>query len=88
LLAAFFTAVYVPVMRSEEAHLSALFGEPYAAYTRAVPLLWPRLTPWRADGAPPSRFRVELYRYNREYEAFLAFLLIVLALWGKMAWGR
>jgi hypothetical protein len=87
LLAFFFAAVYIPVMRSEEAHLTALFGESYAAYAQAVPLLLPRLTPWRAEDAPPTRFRAELYRYNREYEAFLAFLLIVLALWGKMAWG-
>jgi protein-S-isoprenylcysteine O-methyltransferase Ste14 len=87
LLAAFFAAVYVPVMRSEEAHLTVLFGEQYAAYARAVPLLRPRLTPGRAGGAPPTQFRAELYRYNREYEALLAFLLIVLALWGKMAWG-
>ena len=86
LLAVFFAAVYVPVMRSEQAHLTALFGERYTAYARAVPLLLPRLTPWRAPGAKPAQFDLQLYRNNREYEALVAFVVIVMALWGKMVW--
>ncbi|MBI3934210.1 MAG: isoprenylcysteine carboxylmethyltransferase family protein [Acidobacteria bacterium] len=86
LLALFFAAVYFPVMRSEQAHLTVLFGEEYAAYARAVPLLLPRWTPWRAPHAQPVRFDVRLYRNNREYEALLAFVVIVLLLWSKMLW--
>ena len=88
LLAIFFIAVYLPVMRSEQEHLTTLFGDEYAAYARHVPLLWPRITPWRSGTMQPSRFNAQLYRYNREYEAFFAFLLIVLVLWGKMAWAN
>jgi protein-S-isoprenylcysteine O-methyltransferase Ste14 len=87
LLAVFFAAVYLPVMRSEQAHLNLLFGDEYGTYARAVPLFWPRFTAWRAPGGRRQRFNPGLYRYNREYEALAAFLLIVLALWGKMAWG-
>ena len=39
MMALFFAAVYVPVMRSEQAHLTALFGKEYSDYARAVPLL-------------------------------------------------
>jgi protein-S-isoprenylcysteine O-methyltransferase Ste14 len=86
LLAIFFGGVYWPVMRNEEAHLRQLFGKDFDAYARAVPLLWPRLRPWRAAGASQKGFDWKLYRSNREYEALLAFLVIVLALWGKMLW--
>jgi protein-S-isoprenylcysteine O-methyltransferase Ste14 len=89
LLAAFFVAAYWPVMRNEQRHLHQLFGGLFDAYARAVPLLLPRLRPWRAPGASQRRFEWKLYRSNREYEALLAFLVIVLALWGKMLWlGR
>ena len=36
-------AVYLPVMRKEEAHLLGLFGRVYGDYRRRVP----RLLPWR-----------------------------------------
>jgi len=86
LLVAFFGSVYWPVMRNEEAHLRQSFGKNFDAYAQAVPLLWPHLRPWRAAGAPQKGFDWKLYRRNREYEALLAFLAIVLILWGKMLW--
>jgi protein-S-isoprenylcysteine O-methyltransferase Ste14 len=86
LFALLFAAVYFPVMRSEQAHLTTLFGEEYSAYARAVPLLLPRWTPWRPPGSPPGRFDAQLYLNNREYEAFIAFIVIVAVLWGKMVW--
>ncbi len=88
LLLLFFAAVYWPVMRNETAHLSRLFGEAYVGYARAVPLFWPRFTAWRQAGAQPHPFQWERYRKNREYEALLAFCVIVAALWGKMLWMR
>jgi protein-S-isoprenylcysteine O-methyltransferase Ste14 len=88
LFALFFGAVYLPVIRSEQAHLTALFGEPYVAYTRAVPLLIPRWKPWRPAGSVPARFDLRQYVNNREYEALGAFVVIVLILWGKMVWMR
>jgi protein-S-isoprenylcysteine O-methyltransferase Ste14 len=86
LFAVFFAAVYVPVMRREQAHLTALFGEEYAAYARTVPFLWPRWTPWRSPGAQTGQFDAKLYWTNREYEALVAFVVIVALLWGKMVW--
>ena len=86
LFALVFAAVYFPVIRSEQARLTVLFGEEYVAYTRAVPLLLPRWTPWRPANAPPARFDAGLYWNNREYEALLAFVVIVLILWSKLLW--
>lgn len=86
LLGAFLAAVYWPVLRSEEAHLRRLFPEEFAAYARSVPRLLPRLRPWRKQGGAPPRFDWNLYRRNREYQALLAYIAIVLILWGKMLW--
>lgn len=86
LLGGFFLAVYVPVMRAEENRLSGLFGRTYYEYANAVPLLFPRCTPWSPPGGQPERFHFRLYWSNREYRAGIAFLVIVLLLWGKMVW--
>jgi protein-S-isoprenylcysteine O-methyltransferase Ste14 len=88
LLAFYFAAIYLPVMRSEEEHLKALFGARYAAYADAVPLLVPRLTPWRDEDVTSTYFDVKQYRANREYEALVGFIVIVMVLWGKMLWSR
>jgi len=86
LFALFFAAVYFPVMRSEQANLTVLFGEEYLAYARAVPLLLPRWKPWRDPGTLSGQFDPKLYWKNREYKAFIAFVVIVAILWGKMVW--
>lgn len=86
LLAAFLAAVYWPVLRSEGEHLSRLFPGEFAAYAQSVPLLLPRLRPWRKPDAAPARFDWVRYRKNREYQALLAYLAIVWILWGKMRW--
>jgi protein-S-isoprenylcysteine O-methyltransferase Ste14 len=85
-LALFFAIVYAPVMRKEEAHLRRLFGEPYASYAAAVPLLLPRFSAWQQPGSTPEQFDASLYRSNREYEALVAFAVIVVVLCGKMYW--
>jgi protein-S-isoprenylcysteine O-methyltransferase Ste14 len=86
LLALYFAMIYPAVMRREAAQLLSLFGERYAAYARAVPLLLPRLSPWEGSESIAVRFDLRQYRANREYEALLAFVLFVLVLWGKMQW--
>ena len=74
LFAALFLGIYLPVMRVEAATLAGLFGEEYRAYARAVPLLLPRLTPYRdADGAA-LKFDAQLYLRYREYRAALGVL--------------
>ena len=75
----FFLAVYWPVMRREEEFLRQEFGESYDHYAEAVPLFFPKVHGISAQG---ERFRWELYRKNREYEAALGYVagLVFLAL--------
>jgi protein-S-isoprenylcysteine O-methyltransferase Ste14 len=75
LFAALFLGIYIPVMRVEASTLAELFGEEYAGYAAAVPLLFPRLTPYRPDAAAPTRFDAGLYMRYREYRAALGLLL-------------
>ena len=53
------------VIRFEERELKALFGEPYEAYARAVPKIFPSLKPsWPAeDGGPQSGKRTAAKGY-------------------------
>ncbi len=78
LFAAFFLGIYLPVMRVEAATLAELFGDEYAAYARAVPLFFPRLTPYSNEAGVRVRFDASLYMRYREYRAALGLLL---------AWG-
>jgi len=68
LVAAVFLLVYLPVIEQEEQHLRKLFPA-FDAYAARVPQLVPRLR-----GRPRGRFRWELYRRNREYQALVGFL--------------
>lgn len=70
LFAAVFLFLYLPVIEQEEQHLRKLFAG-FDDYAARVPLLVPR---WR--GRPRGRFRWELYRRNREYQALAAFLAV------------
>jgi len=64
-----FLLAYLPVVEQEEQHLRKLFPE-YEAYARQVPMFLPRLRP-----VARGKFRWELYRKNREYQAVAAFLI-------------
>lgn len=77
LFAALFLGIYLPVMRVESATLAQLFGESFHGYAGAVPLFWPRLTPYRS-GQPRVGFDRGLYLRYREYRAALGLLI---------AWG-
>ena len=77
LFAALFLGIYFPVMRVESRTLRKLFGGAFANYSAAVPLFFPRFTPYRS-GEPPVRFDRRLYLRYREYEAALGLLF---------AWG-
>ena len=71
LIAGAFLLVYVPVLRAEVETMRALFPDAYDRWAAEVPLLVPRLTPWRdgvAAGAP-ARFDGSLYVRHREYRA-------------------
>ena len=76
LFAALFLGIYLPVMRVEAETLAGLFGGDYKAYASAVPLLFPRLTPYRSgEGEAATKFDIALYLRYREYRAALGLLL-------------
>lgn len=77
LFAALFLGIYLPVMRVEALTLAGLFGEAYGRYAAAVPLLFPRLTPYREDGDRKRalKFDMSLYLRYREYRAALGLLV-------------
>ncbi len=83
-MAGIFAAIYVPVIRAEEAYLRSRFPE-FDAYARQVPRLVPRL---RNTTVTASGFSRELYCRHREYNAALGTLLMLAALAVKVARGR
>ena len=71
LFAVLFLGIYFPVMRVEASTMAELFGPQYEAYKKAVPLFFPRLTPFRQSDARLMRFDMSLYLRYREYRAAL-----------------
>jgi protein-S-isoprenylcysteine O-methyltransferase Ste14 len=80
LFASLFLGIYLPVMRVEAKTLAELFGAEYDAYAASVPLLFPRLKPYR-DGGAEVKFDPNLYLRYREYRAALGLLVA----WGVLA---
>ncbi len=86
LFAAFYLAVYVPVMFAEAETMRALFAAEYEEYSEHVPLFVPRLTPYRAHGYDSdSEFELSLYLRHREYRAALGFVAVYALLAVKIA---
>lgn len=80
LFAAVFVLIYLPVVDLEEQHLARLFPA-YSTYIRRVHKLIPRV-PYPTPEDSTQHFRWKLYRYNREYQALLGFLVgAALLLW-------
>lgn len=77
LFAVLFLGIYLPVMRVESETLTQLFGESYQAYSRGVPLFFPRVTPYQSDEGA-TEFDRSLYMRYREYRAALGLVV---------AWG-
>jgi protein-S-isoprenylcysteine O-methyltransferase Ste14 len=86
-----FVAIYLPVIRAEEAYLQCEFAS-YSEYAAQVPRLLPRLTPYRSSvdnqSAAGSGFSRELYLKHREYQALLGSVLMIGALILKMTLVR
>ncbi len=81
-MAVIFVAVYIPVIRSEEAYLRAQFPE-FADYAQRVPRFFPRL---RSAPVAGDAFSRNLYWKHREYNAVLGTLAMMAALAIKLAW--
>ena len=75
-LVALFLAIYLPVIKSEEAFLRGAFPA-FDDYARQVPRLLPRLTPANRESGSFSR---ELYRKHREYNALIGAGAMMVAL--------
>ena len=78
IFSALYIGIYLPVMRVERDDVRSIFGDEYDEYQNNVPMLIPRLTPWRKS---IERFDFRLYLQYREYRAALgtAAALAVLA---------
>ncbi len=84
-LVVMFVAIYVPVIRDEEAFLRGKFPE-FEQYAQRVPRMLPRIVPARSDGE--GGFSMELYLKHREWNALLGALGMFAALIVKMEWFR
>src|SRR5690349_2596891 len=81
-LVVMFFAIYLPVIRDEEAFLRQKFPE-FEEYARRVPRMLPRITVARSN-VEGGGFSMELYRKHREYNALVGCLLLAGALIVKM----
>lgn len=82
-LVVMFFAIYLPVIRGEEAFLRQKFPE-FEEYSRRVPRMLPRLAPFSSSEA--GEFSMDLYWKHREYNALLGSALLASALIIKMTW--
>jgi protein-S-isoprenylcysteine O-methyltransferase Ste14 len=80
LLLFYFGFVYTLVMRREEIELRGHHGPAFDAYSKSVPLFFPRLTASKQQAATAGAFSWAQYRKNHEYQAALGFLFLLLLL--------
>lgn len=80
-LAAMFFAIYIPVIRDEEAFLRQRFPE-FEEYAGRVPRLLPRIA--AEPGEKSAGFSSELYLKHREWKALMGSVAIILGLVIKM----
>jgi protein-S-isoprenylcysteine O-methyltransferase Ste14 len=94
-LAVMFFAIYVPVIREEEAFLRQKFPE-FDEYSRSVPRMLPRMLPRMFPRIAPRSgadetaggFSFDLYLKHREYNALIGSMLLTCALIIKMTLFR
>jgi len=83
-----FLAIYLPVIRSEEAFLRQRFPG-FAAYERRVPRLLPRFGSLLARSqSSENAFSRELYVKHHEYEALAGTLAMIALLAIKLLWFK
>ena len=83
-LVVMFFAIYIPVIRDEEAFLQQKFPE-FDEYARQVPRIFPRLVPQaNTKTESPTGFSLDLYLKHREYNALLGALAITAVLMFKL----
>ena len=72
---ALYLGIYLPVMRVESGTMAQLFGDDFRAYANAVPLFFPRLTPFRSGSEESAGFDSSLYLRYREYQAAIGLVV-------------
>jgi protein-S-isoprenylcysteine O-methyltransferase Ste14 len=81
-----FAIIYIPVIAGEERYLRQTFSD-YADYSRQVPRIFPRLTPYRSGQSAYSSAR---YWKHREYQASIGcavvLAILVIKLVVKLVW--
>lgn len=82
-LVVMFFAIYVPVIRDEEAFLRQKFPE-FEEYVRRVPRMFPGFASRSVTDEAPAAFSMDLYFKHREYNALLGALAMLAALVAKM----
>jgi protein-S-isoprenylcysteine O-methyltransferase Ste14 len=82
-LAVFFVAIYIPVIRSEEEFLRSRFPA-FDTYSRQVPRLWPTLRPYSTG---LGSFSSQRYLQHREYNALIGTAVMIAALVTKLLWA-
>ena len=80
LLCLYFTVFYPIVMRREEAELRERYDASFDEYARVVPLFIPRPTAAKLPGSGVGAFSLGQYKKNREYQAAIGFLLLLVLL--------
>jgi len=85
-LSLMFLAIYLPVIRGEEAFLRERFPD-FAQYERRVPRLLPRIGAlFAVPHHPRGAFSRELYLQHREYNALAGALAMMVLLTVKLVW--
>ena len=79
-----FLVLYLPVMKKEELELSNSAGNTYLEYKKSVPLLFP-VIPSRIPKRKIS-FSWSWFRFNREYNAVIGFIIISAYLVIRVYW--
>jgi protein-S-isoprenylcysteine O-methyltransferase Ste14 len=82
----FFGLFYGHTMRREARELEQRFGDVYRDYAAHVPLLRPRLMPYRPTVPQSEPFRWSRYRINKEWEAALGVVFLYALLVAKLLW--
>lgn len=82
-LVVMFFAIYLPVIRDEEAFLRQKFPE-FEDYACRVPRMFPRIMPSPSGEEASGGFSMALYLQHREWNALLGVLAMLAALVAKM----
>ncbi len=76
--------IYPVVIKSEEAYLRDSFGSEFDEFRRRVPCFLPRRIPSKIF----ESFSLDCYRANREYNAAIGFVSMMVILWLKYVLTR